>query len=200
MIAPLIEAGPEPRSRMKQGAVTCLVTVLLVFGTATAASWGEIDPDLERSVKAAFLYKFLGFVEWPAGLMRATEGPVIIGVVGADEIVAELEQILPGRHIDDRPVAVRKVQPSDSLVDVHLLFVGRAGERMLPGLAREAHRQSVLTVCESSRAVKSRCAINFVILDGRVRFEVSQEAAERSGLRLSSRLMAVALNAETSRP
>ena len=185
---------------MKHGVVACLLTVLLAFGTATAASWGEIDPELERSVKAAFLYKFLGFVEWPVGLMRAMEGPVIIGVLNADEIAAELEQILPGRHIGGRPLAVRRVQPSDSLVDVHLLFVGRAGERMLPGLAREAQRQSVLTVCESSRTVKSRCAINFVIADGRVRFEVSQEAAERSGLRLSSRLMAVALNAEMSKP
>ena len=200
MTAPLTEAGPEPHSCVKRGAVACLLIVLLAFGAATAASWGEIDPELERSVKAAFLYKFLGFVEWPVGVIGATDGSVIIGVLGADEIAAELEQILPGRHIDGRPLAVRKVLPSDSLANVHLLFVGRAGERMLPGLARKAQRQSVLTVCESSRAVKSRCAINFVIADGRVRFEVSQETAEQSGLRLSSRLMAVALNAETSRP
>ena len=200
MTASLTDLGSEPHSRAKRGVIACLLTLLLGFNTAIAARWDRIDPELERSVKAAFLYKFLGFVEWPAATLEESAGPITIGVVGADEIAAELEQILPGRNINGKPVAVQKLRVADPLTDVQLLFVGRSSERLLPQLTQKARQQPVLTVCETENAAARGCAINFVIADGRVRFEVSQQTAENSGLRLSSRLLAVALNVEVRRP
>jgi hypothetical protein len=192
--------GSEPPRCAQRAVVACLLSFLLAFSAATAAPREAIDPALERSVKAAFLYKFLGFVEWPAATLDESAGPITIGVIGADAIAAELEQIVPGRTLAGKPIAVRRLRAADSLADIHLLFVGRASERLLAQFTQKAQRQSVLTVCESANPYARGCAINFVIAEGRVRFEVSQQTAENSGLRLSSRLLAVARNVETGRP
>ena len=145
----------------------------------------------ERSVKAAYLYKFAGYVEWPDGQSGAS-APVTIGVLDATEMADELARITAGRLVNDRPVVVRQVSSGDSLAGIHVLFVGtRAGDR-LGALLLPALERPILTVTESAGALASGSIINFTVDRERVRFEVSLPAAERSRLKLSSRLLAVA--------
>lgn len=145
----------------------------------------------ERTVKAAYLFKFAGYVEWPDGKSGAS-APVTIGVLDARDMADELARITAGRLINDRPVQVRQISSSESLAGIHVLFVGdEAGDRLrellLPVLERP-----ILTVTESAGALASGSIINFTVDHERVRFEVSLPAAERSRLKLSSRLLAVA--------
>jgi hypothetical protein len=144
---------------------------------------------LERSVKAAFLYKFLGYVEWPAGQSGA--GPLVIGVAGADDIAGALAQSVQDKLVNGRQVMVRRVADADALAGVHLLFIGAAEAGRLERWLRPAHARSILTVTESEEAARGGI-INFVPMDGRIRFDVSLEAAERSNLKLSSRMLSVA--------
>ena len=145
----------------------------------------------EATVKAAFLYKFAGYVEWPLAAFAQPESPLVIGVMGADEVASELEKLVPGREVNARRVAVRRVREGEPLRGVHLLFVGRA-EPSLPAVLRSAQQQGVLAVTDAERGLEAGSAINFVQVDDRIGFEVSLEAAERSGLRISSRMLAVA--------
>jgi ABC-type sugar transport system substrate-binding protein len=145
----------------------------------------------ESTVKAAFLYKFAGYIDWPDGALEAGDA-FVIGVMGNDEVYAELERILPGRRLGERALAVRRVKDLDSLKGVQLLFVGRAESARLPAFARAAQRQGVLVVSETERGLDAGSVINFVVSDNRVGFEVSLDAAERSGHRVSSRMLAVA--------
>lgn len=197
-------AVPTPcrsRSRIRRGACAGLIWFsLFAYDAAGAASRNDIDPKLERSVKAAFLYKFLGFVDWPEATMQTSADPLTIGVMGADAIATELELIVPGRSVNGKPIAVRRLRHWDALTDIHMLFVGRSSASRLPELKTSARRQSVLVVCEDADIPGQVCAINFVLSQGRVRFEVSQQSAENNGLKLSSRLLAVALQVDGRKP
>jgi hypothetical protein len=140
----------------------------------------------ESAVKAAYLYKFAGYVEWP--VPPAPDAPFVIATLAADEVAAELAAMLPGRAIAGRPAIVRTVREGEALQGVQMLFVGRRAAD--PRAAIRAAQQGVLVVTESS--LEHGGVINFVIADNRVAFEVSLEAAERGGHRISSRMLAVA--------
>lgn len=146
----------------------------------------------EQQVKAAFLYKFASYVEWPEAAFARPDAPFTIAVLGDDAVSAELEQVVAGRTVNDRRIAVRRVKAGDSLTGTHVLFIGNAESGRLAQLLPNAATQSILSVTETEGALAQGSVINFVIADRRVRFEISLQSAERSKLRLSSRLLAVA--------
>jgi hypothetical protein len=165
------------------------------FGLLAACVAGA--QPLEHEVKAAFLYKFLSFVEWPAQSFARADAPLVIGVLAADEVHASLEQAVQGRQAQNRPVQVRRVAAGERLSGLHVLFVGRAAAA---SLARLAAPPGVLVVAEADGALEQGAMINFLRSDGRVRFEVAPETAERRGLRISSRMLAVAHSVKPGRP
>jgi hypothetical protein len=177
--------------------------VQLLLGGALFIAWCCASPGAsaqvgpgpavpERTVKAAFLYKFAGYVQWPAAPDAAAGDPLSIGVLGAADLARELAVVTSGRTVADRPITVRRLAPGDSLDDLHVLFVGRdEGDRL--GDSLEAARgRPILIVTESEGALDDGSMINFAVDRQRVRFDVALSSAERSGLRLNSRLLAVA--------
>lgn len=155
-----------------------------------AAAQGAEAP--EASVKAAFIFKFAGYIEWTASAFPAPDTPLVIGVIGADEVAAELERIVPGRNVAGHPVVVRRVKQGEALRGMQMLFIGRAEAPAQPALLRAAQSQGVLAITESAKALEQGSAINFVVYDNRVGFEVSLDSAEKSGYRISSRMLTVA--------
>lgn len=147
---------------------------------------------LERKVKAAFLYKFLGYTEFPASAFGDVAAPVVIGVAGADDLAAELTRIVSGRTVQGRPIAVRVLRDGDAAPPVHLLFVGGSDSARMRALLKTALPGPMLLVSEAENGLQMGSVINFKIVDQRVRFDVSLEAAERNSVKLSSRLLTVA--------
>ena len=164
-----------------QAAVLALAAMLV---PAAAADIGS-----ERAIKAAFVSKFIAYVEF-AG--HTAPAPLVIGVVGADDIARELARIVGTRAINGRHVSVRTLEPRDRLDAVHVLFVGLGESERADQLLRAAAAQGILTITESADALRHGSVINFRIVDERVRFEVSLGAAEKARLKLSSRLLSVA--------
>ena len=165
-----------------------LAMLLFAFSClAVGSQQGGATPVLERSVKAAFLYKFLGYMEFPSD-----PGPtLVVGVLGADDVAAELAHITSGRNVGNRNISVRKLGEGDALGGLNLLFVG--GETALPEAAqRAAEKNGTVIVTELDGGLQNGSVINFRLVDERVRFEVSLPAAERCNVRLSSRLLSVA--------
>jgi hypothetical protein len=163
---------------------------LLVLAAALLPALASAQQASEASIKAAFLFKFAGYVEWPPGTFTSPVAPFVIGVTGADEVATELERLVPGRGVNNRTVEVRRLREGEIPRDVHLLFVGR--DANLRAVMQPAQQQAALVVTESERGLESGSSVNFVVADDRVGFEVSLESAERSGLRISSRMLAVA--------
>ena len=150
---------------------------------------GAADLGSERAIKAAFVSKFIAYVEF-AG--HTAPAPLVIGVVGADDIARELARIAATRGINGRAVSVRVLGPGDRLDAVHVLFIGLGESERAERLLRAAAAEGILTITEFDHALRHGSVINFRIVDQRVRFEVSLGAAEKARLKLSSRLLSVA--------
>ncbi len=167
-----------------------MAACVVVLGTGTAMA--APDPTLERAVKAAFLYKFLSYVEWPAATFADANAPYVIGVYGAEGIERELRTLAGSRSSAGRPLEVRTVRRGDALTGLQVLFVG-SGETPLPAaMAAAVSQHPMLVISEGDRVPGIPSAIHMVVVDGRVRFDVNTASAERAGIKLSSRLLAVA--------
>ena len=143
------------------------------------------------SVKAGFLYKFLGYVDFPTGPLDPG-APYVVGVVGAEDVAAELARLSAGRLVNNHAVVVRRMQGADPAAGLHLLFIGAAESAGEAALVKAAQQAGVLSVTESATGIESGSVINFRLVDERVRFEVSLAAADKGRLKLSSRLLSVA--------
>ena len=166
--------------------------VLAFVALAAGAAEGDSERALENRVKAAYLYRFIEFVAWPDAAFATPDAPVQITVAGSDAIAAELAQTIAGRTVGGRRIEVRRVgDPAALTAATHMVFVA-ASERARLAQFTRAGAKYTLVVSESEGALAQGSVINFVIADGRVRFEVSLDAAEKRGLKLSARLLGVA--------
>lgn len=147
------------------------------------------------NVKAAYLFHFSGYVEWPA---QAPSNTITIGVIGNAEVAADLKRILPGRTIQERSLQVRELAATDDLGGIQILYVGREHTASLPALAEKAKDQHMLLVSDTNAGLDQGAAINFVTASRRVRFEISLRAAEEAGIKLSSRLLSAAVRLKRS--
>ena len=163
-----------------------LTFVLLSFG----AGKGKVEEAPESSVKAAYLFKFLGYVDWPATAFAHPEAPQVIGVMGNDEVLAELRRLVAGRTVNGHPLVATRIVAGDSVELLHVLYIGRAART--PAAMRSVRGRPVLLVTDTPSGLGDGSILNFLVVQGRVRFEASLPAAERAGLRLSARLLAVA--------
>ncbi|MES2611511.1 MAG: YfiR family protein [Pseudomonadota bacterium] len=168
-----------------------LVALLSLCGAGICQAQTD-RPNDESQVKAAYLYKLAGYVEWPEGALGDGDAPFTIGVLGAEPIAEELAQIASGRKVHARPIVVRRLRAGDGLDGLAVLFVGKAETARLKPLQGRLQSHSVLVVTEDEAGLALGGIINFLLVDRRVRFEVSLEPAEKRGLRLSSRMLAVA--------
>jgi hypothetical protein len=183
----------QPACLPRRRACLALILPLLAgFGIGLPAHAIVVDvaPALERRVKAAFLYKFLGYADFPAGSFADATTPVSIGVVGADDMAAELTRIAAGRLVAGRMITVRALREQDLAQPLHVLFVAGQDDARAARLLRAANAQLTVTECEGG--LRSGSVINFTIVDDRVRFDVSLGAAEKNNVKLSSRLLTVA--------
>jgi|SRR5665213_2606692 len=180
-------------------AVTPRRVAVLIVGAFLAAA-GAVTPVAraqraqapEASVKAAFLCKFASYVEWPAQAFASPEAPFVIAVIGDDDVAAELARMVPTRALAGHPMVERTLKEGDPVDGIHLLLIGTDAVNGRAETARAARARGVLVVTESQRGLVAGSIINFVVSDDHVGFEVSLPAAERSGLKISSRMLSVA--------
>ncbi|MBL0729230.1 YfiR family protein [Piscinibacter sp. HJYY11] len=186
---------------MKRRAAVCAwlhaagwgATLSVVPGAMPAVAWAQADPLVaEHQVKAAYLHKFLDFVEWPATAFGTEQSPYVIGVAGADALADELEVLVARRRPNGRPVVARRLRPGESPADLHVLFVGRGAAARLGALLAAAEKQPTLTVTETEEGFAAGSMISFAVEDKRVRFDVAVRRAEASEVKISSRLLGVA--------
>jgi hypothetical protein len=168
----------------------CFLSLILILarpGNLHASSTAE-----EYSVKAAFLFHFAQFIDWPEGTFKDPSSPLTYCTIGEDPFRGALDTSLSGKTIGTRPLRVMHFKKPQYIRDCQILFIG-AGETRLPPAALASLREnSVLTVGESEHFVQDGGMIGFLLEDNKIRFEINLEAAEHAGLKMSSRLLALA--------
>lgn len=165
-----------------------LFALLVLSGQNATAVESKVKK--EDKIKAAFLYNFTKFVEWPATRFTGETTPIVIGVLGRNPFGEELEKIVEGRVVNGRPILVKLVNTAEEISTVHLLFVPADEESRLPGAAwRDI---PVIVVGESAGFAALGGTIRFVQADDKVRFEINIAAAERCGVKISAQLQKLA--------
>lgn len=193
-----------PKRAFHRHVFSCVLTLGLIFCLSHVGAQVKAAPadnsggEPESRVKAAFLYRFLGYVEWPPGAAGDSNSPITIGVFDADHIAAELSQITAGRTVKGRSLAVKRIREGDPLTGLQVLFIGQSDAARLGQLLKMAQPRSILTVTETDGALAQGSVINFKMIEGRIRFEVSLEAADKSNLKLSSRMLPLAHHVQKS--
>jgi hypothetical protein len=173
-----------------------MLSALWAVGSCVGAA-AAAEVYSEEAVKAAFLYRFGNYVQWPAERLDAPN--FTIAVMAADEVAAQLAQLLPGHSVRDRPAQVRSIRSIRELDGAQILYIGAGHRQELQAAIAAVRDQPVLVVTDDANGLDAGAAINFLRSAQRVRFEISLPAAERAGLRISSELLSVAERVRATR-
>ena len=146
----------------------------------------------EYEVKAAFLFNFAKFVEWPAGTFSSANTPFRICVLGKDPFGSTLDRIVADKTLNERRIEVDRSTTLADTKNCQILFLASSEARRMAQIVQQLKAGGVLTVADTSGFAQMGGMINFVLDDDRVRFEINLRAAEAAHLKLSARLVTVA--------
>ena len=146
----------------------------------------------EYELKAAFLFNFAKFVEWPSSAFINPQSPFLICVLGTDPFGSALDDALLHRSIQGRPAALLRIKHVSDIIGCQILFVPSSESHRLPEITVKLRGQCVLVIGESENFASSGGLIQFSLEENRIRFLINTDAADRSGLKFSSKLLALA--------
>lgn len=147
----------------------------------------------EYRLKAAFLFHFAQFVEWPS-TSGAPDSSLVFCVAGEDPFSGDLERMVEGKAVAGKSIQVRHVRPGQDGKECQVLFIGANESGRIRGFLASVKDMPVLTVGESDDFLRQGGIIRFCTEDRKVRFEVNQDGAAKAHLNISSRLLLLAKN------
>jgi hypothetical protein len=173
---------------MKVKSLRLALLSALIFLLAGSGAWGAA---MEYELKAAFVYNFAKFVEWPPQALSPTGDSLVLGVLAQDPEKDAFEA-LQGKMVQGRTLVVKKCTVSE-LKDCQMVFISAAASRWLGPALSAVRDRPVLTVTDEVEGVANQGIINLVTSGGKVRFQVDARQARRLGFKISSQLLQLAL-------
>lgn len=146
----------------------------------------------EYQIKAAYLFNFLKFVEYPEDAFADPIAPIVIGVVGENPFGNALPQVVIGKTVQGRDLVIREYRFGEDLRSAHVLFLSASERRRIPLILASLRGSSVLTVADTEGFLDAGGMIEFLSENGRVRFAINIEATSRGRLAVSSKLLSLA--------
>lgn len=172
-----------------------LALCLLFLGTPRFYAQGTGVPT-EYQVKAAFLFNFTQFVEWPPSAFSDPSAPFVIGVIGQDPFGNYLDQIVANEKVAGHNLKVMRYQEGKEIRNCQVLFISSYDSDRTRSILAQVSDRSILTVGETYNFIDLGGMVRFFIKDSRIRFQINQNAAKAVQLVVSSKLLRVA---ETNR-
>jgi hypothetical protein len=134
-------------------------------------------------------------VDWPAAALPAPNSPMVIGVLGQNPFGHQLENTIRGKSVNGHPLEVREFQQVTEITNAcHLLFISSSEKKRLPEIMAALKGKSVLIVGEMDHFIESGGMINFVLEGAKIHFQLNDAAAQKAGLKMSSKLLSLASN------
>jgi hypothetical protein len=169
--------------RLRKLAATCLVMATMLMCARVGAS----PPANEYQVKAAFLFNFAKFVEWPPSAFTDANTPLVIGVLGQDPFGSYLDDTVRGERVNSRSLKVQRYRNAGEIRNCHILFISRSESERLDQIVTNFRSRQMLLVTDADggRGVM----IRFVNEGNRIRFKIDAQAAKTANLTISSKLL-----------
>lgn len=176
----------------------CMLLALITAGAARSDS-APVNAT-EYQVKAAYLYNFGRFIEWPADSPLSKSNSFLYCVLGQDPFGNALDTILSGEKIQGKSAVAKRVSRPEDALDCHVLFVSASEDAHLKQIIDIIDSKGVVTVSDLPKFSEQGGMIQFVNEGGRVRFEINLKAAQDARLTLRSELLKVAAEVRTTSP
>ena len=168
-----------------------IILFCCVYGFPTCLA-AQAKPSSEYELKAAFLFNFAKFVDWPSNAFANSTAPFSVCVLGPDPFGSSLDDALRGKLIAEHPVSVTRVKRVADIIGCQILFVAASESHLLPEVLSKIRGQGVLVIGETDEFASLGGVIQFTLEENRVRFFINTDAADRAGLKISSKLLALA--------
>lgn len=178
---------------MKNPALIKTVILLLSLLLAGLTCPAQSAPS-EYQVKAAFIYNFARFIEWPTQSYFAADSPMIIGVLGKNDFGDNLAQIINGKEIKGHPLQFKEFESVAEATNCQVLFISKSEQSDFPKIIVQLQGANILTVSDGDNFISAGGMINLVIVDQKIRFQINNDAAKKAGLTISSKLLSLAVN------
>ncbi len=171
----------------------CGVLLLALFAALAGPASARAESAMQREyeIKAAYLYNFINYIDWPENAFPAPGGTITVGIVGQSPFGAALA-VLNGKQVKGRTVALKQITDIKELDECQIVFINSSEKARLPGLLEKLKDSRVLTVSEIDGFAQQGGIINFISEHNKVRFEINPDAARRLGLNISSELLKLA--------
>jgi hypothetical protein len=178
------------RARLRAGAALfCLATVFIAGWEPIRGEKAASGALSEYQIKAAYLYYFSSFVEWPPESFPRKDENLVIGVLGVDPFGSILDDTLHGKTINNRRLVVKRFQNIKDARDSHILFISSSERDRLPSILKVLEGAAVLTVGDIEQFATRGGQISFRMEDKKVRFDINAAAVERARIKISAQLM-----------
>lgn len=165
---------------------------LFVLGSTQSALAQYPSRLTEYQVKAAFIYKFALFVEWPREALPDSSTPVTLGIFGKDPFGAVLEETLANQKIGGRSISILRLTDYQKIRKCQILFISHSETRRWPRIFEHLKTAPILTIGEAEGFAQKGGIINFFNADNKIRFEINHSAAKAHQLQISSKLLRLA--------
>jgi hypothetical protein len=162
----------------------------LAVGCVAAADTSPVAG--EYQVKAAFLYNFTKFINWPPAAFASPSAPMVIGILGEDPFGQTMDDIVRGEAVGSRPLALKRLRFGDDLRGCHVLFISRSEKEHLPAIWSQLKGSPVLSVGEINGFAEEGGMVNLLLANKTVKIEINQGTAEQAGLQISAKLLKLA--------
>jgi hypothetical protein len=167
-----------------------LLALVLLNGSLGAPAHPQAPS--EYQIKAAFLYNFARFIEWPTESFKGEGEPLVVGVLGDDPFGSILDQSLNGKSINGRQLTIKRLKWGQNLRDCQLLFICASEKKRLAQILDSLKGVGVVTISDLNNFCQQGGLIGFILEDNKVRFVINTDVAEQARLRISSKLLSLA--------
>ena len=164
---------------------------LLSLAAVTPAR-SQATPPVEYQVKAAFLFNFAKFVEWPSDALPSDKSPITLCVFKQDPFGSALDEIIQGKTINNHQVLARRVNELPDLKSCQLVFLGKQEDKGLSEVLNSLKGASALVVGETDGFAERGGCVQFFLEASKLRFAINMDAVQRARLTVSSKLLALA--------
>jgi len=168
------------------------IIVALIFALNPIANSAESSRPSEYELKAAFLYNFVKFTEWPPEQIAKSGEPFVIGVLGKDPFGAALDKVVEGETVYKKPILTKRFSRLEDAANSHVLFISSSEGNNLPAILRALDNHSILTVSEIENFAQRGGVINLKKENERIVFEINIDAARNAGLTMNAQLLKLA--------
>ena len=179
---------------MRQCAINAVILLFSVIFTVGFYCRAQNSQPTEYQIKAAFIYNFARFVDWPTQDFADASSPLIIGVLGKNDFGFSLAQTINGKTVYGHPLQFKLLPSLSQATNCQVLFISTSEKNHISKIISTVRAASILTVGETDDFIAQGGMIRLRIVDDKVRFDINNSAAKNAGLTISSKLLTLAIN------